>query len=57
MKPEETLALAASVPVLLSRNYVAASHEERREMTQNYLDAYAEIHRLAVRLQREREAK
>ena len=57
MKPEETIAVAASVPVLLSRNYVMASHEERAEMTRNYLDADDEIRRLAVRLQREREGK
>ncbi len=57
LKPEETLALAASVPVLLSRNYVAASHEERAEMTRNYMEACKEIQRLAVKLQREREGK
>ena len=57
LKPEETLALAATVPILLSRNYVAASHEERAEMTRNYLDADADIRRLAVRLKREREGR
>lgn len=57
MKPEETLALAASIPLLSSRSYVTASHEERAAMTKRYMEACDEIQRMAVALQRKREAE